>query len=201
MPSTIKDQIAREWHHKPFDLQTMSEPRGLAEVFQVTNPYVRPQSLLSYQPQSSQPIDRWNVLADYVFARDGYTRVRMSSEMSPEHIIFVHDIRYDDGIRNLWNNYKIISDDSIVFYTPRLNPMHGQGFSKPSKHQTWVPVAQEQLEKDKAILEGYCADSYLDRMGKRSKYVNVRPDAIIFSVAKNASELAPCLELLKARLG
>jgi hypothetical protein len=32
-----------------------------------------------------------------VFARDEYTRVRMSSERSPEHIIFVHDIRYDDG--------------------------------------------------------------------------------------------------------
>jgi 2-polyprenyl-6-methoxyphenol hydroxylase-like FAD-dependent oxidoreductase len=137
------------------------------------------------------------ILSDEIFNRKQTTMTLIVvGQSSPEEVNNLQTLIHTANIHP-----SIISDDSIVFYSPRLSLMHGQGFSKLSKHQTFFPVPQEQLEKDNAILEGYCVDSYLDRMGKRAKYVIVRPDTIIFSVAKNASELARCLELLKARLG
>ncbi|KAK4941706.1 hypothetical protein LTR10_018445 [Elasticomyces elasticus] len=95
----------------------------------------------------------------------------------------------------------IISAESIVFYCPKRKLDTVDSISKkPSEYGTIFPVRETEVQQDDAILQGYSIRPYLDRLGKGAKYAVIRPDAIIFSVAKNAAELGHCLEGLKAKV-
>ena len=63
-------------------------------------------------------------------------------------------------------------------------------------YQPWLESEIVGLES----LPGYSVRKYFRRFTRGAKYVIIRPDLIIFAVAKSSVELEKCLELLQEKL-
>jgi 2-polyprenyl-6-methoxyphenol hydroxylase-like FAD-dependent oxidoreductase len=93
----------------------------------------------------------------------------------------------------------IISETSFLFLSAdQKKPRKSNGAGSQSL-EVFYPAPEKEI--DKKVRPGYDVGSYIRRIGSASKYAIIRPDYIIFAVAKSTSELEQCLYLLKGRLG
>lgn len=90
----------------------------------------------------------------------------------------------------------VISKKSIVLLSRNDHP---QDWPDIKGSNLYRPCPESEV-KNLEILPGYNVPRYYKRFGHGAKYVLIRPDLIIFAVAKTFSELQKCLELLKENL-
>ncbi|KAI1767047.1 monooxygenase-like protein [Hypoxylon sp. FL1150] len=67
--------------------------------------------------------------------------------------------------------------------------------------RVYSPTPSRRLaEMGITVKKGYSTQNYMARFGPTAKFVIVRPDLYIFSLASNARELAECLDILRVML-
>lgn len=94
----------------------------------------------------------------------------------------------------------ILSEESIVLVNPQVVTSTNYEPRNPSSFEVFHPYSPERHGKQ-ALSASYDAGSYIGRLGYSTKFALVRADMFIFACAKNASDLATCLGLLKSKLG
>lgn len=90
----------------------------------------------------------------------------------------------------------VLSEQSIVLLSSGKRHSGGDDMETLNVYRPCLDAEIEGLE----ILPGYNNQAYFSRFPRGAKYVILRPDLIIFSVAKTALELEGCLQLLSAQL-
>lgn len=90
----------------------------------------------------------------------------------------------------------VLSTESILLFSP--SPI---AHSPPDS----IACLRDEIEvfwpvSDWQIQPGYDPRSFVDRLGKRTTFVLVRPDLFVFSCARDFGELVRCLSLLRARV-
>lgn len=90
----------------------------------------------------------------------------------------------------------ILSEQSIVLLS---SGEHLSGADDMKSLDVYRPCSETEIEGLK-FLPGYNKQTYFSCFTKGAKYAIVRPDLIIFSVAKTALGLERCLESLNAKL-
>jgi 2-polyprenyl-6-methoxyphenol hydroxylase-like FAD-dependent oxidoreductase len=93
----------------------------------------------------------------------------------------------------------IISEKSIVFISPDRRDAKVESTTENESHEVFYPSPRKDL-LEKTIRPGYDESAYLRRLGWTTKYAILRPDYIIFSVARTLRELEQCFMLLQGRL-
>lgn len=75
-----------------------------------------------------------------------------------------------------------------------------QHITLTDRHQPNNYQPCSKAEVSKMNLPGYNVGKYFDRFPRGAKYVIIRPDFIIFAIAKTSMELGRCLELLTSKI-
>ncbi|KAH7126058.1 hypothetical protein EDB81DRAFT_910869 [Dactylonectria macrodidyma] len=95
----------------------------------------------------------------------------------------------------------IVSEDSIVVFTPYTDRFSASDPAHEPDHDEekfFWPVLRP-LSMEPSTL-GYDDRSFVDRLGRCTKFCVVRPDFFVFACAKDGGELVKCLASLKQRL-
>jgi hypothetical protein len=102
---------------------------------------------------------------DYTFEKDEYARVRMSSEGSLECIIFIHDIRCEDGCSDAKSYHLMVTKYSFL---RSAYPFHAQQSSRENE----VAISNRELLLH---FEDF------DKMGKQDDAEVIRLDDIAYA--------------------
>lgn len=97
-----------------------------------------------------------------------------------------------EALRAVKMERSVLSEDSIRILSP----------DSGTDAQVFYPTPSRRLaELGITIKKGYSAHNYLARFGPTTRFVIVRPDFYIFSLANDVEELVECLEMLRVRIG
>lgn len=96
-------------------------------------------------------------------------------------------------------NRSIISEESIVYFCTAKAKARA-AWHRNNSSNIFFPAPAESLT-EKVHRRGYNAEAFMSRLGGSStRYAILRPDGIIFALAKSVQELEECLYELKRRL-
>ncbi|QVM13444.1 hypothetical protein D8B26_008052 [Coccidioides posadasii str. Silveira] len=115
--------------------------------------------------------------------------VRSLADANPKEI--------EEAIRAADLPEEILTSKDVTFFC--LNVQAGNSLSKlGAEQQTYYPCrTQELLEEGITPIKGYRETAVQDRYAKSARYVLIRPDFFVHSVAANAGELAANLREVK----
>ncbi len=94
----------------------------------------------------------------------------------------------------------VISTDSIVLFSPSpgIMPLKGSyGTIEDGPEIFWHSEDRQMLP---SICSSYTSGSFIDRIGKSTRFALVRPDKYVYSRAKDVGELTECLSMFQAQL-
>jgi 2-polyprenyl-6-methoxyphenol hydroxylase-like FAD-dependent oxidoreductase len=102
-------------------------------------------------------------------------------------------------------NPAALSRESILIYDPVLSSSNAspklignQSEALVASVHTFAPARRADIEY--RLSPHYNIQSYIDRIGRSTKFVIARPDFFVFACARNSAELIKCLALLKERI-
>lgn len=90
----------------------------------------------------------------------------------------------------------VISEQSLIWIWPDASNTQETSAAGSKAGEIYYPSSRHGLD-GKKLRPGYDEGSYLNRLGRVTRYAIIRPDFIIFAAATNLSELEQCLRLLK----
>lgn len=98
----------------------------------------------------------------------------------------------------------VLDQDSIIVYDPHAQVDEASKASEKASPQplvSYTPRLFDATAPEYKVCGGYDAAAFMNRLGKKARFVIVRADMFVFASAKTEHELARCLDVLAGHVG
>jgi 2-polyprenyl-6-methoxyphenol hydroxylase-like FAD-dependent oxidoreductase len=169
-----------------FYLKQYAGGKKLAQVYGVAE--------LTNDESSKSPTRRKMLLSDHIIhSVPTALTLLVCDQVTPQENSKLNRLLEDVQLHPL-----ILSKQSVIHFNSKYVSRKGSlSSSDKVVSVSWSPIPAE-LTMGSVLLPGYNPKTFQNRLGgERSKYVIIRQDSIVFSIANDLQQLQSCLEMLK----